>query len=576
MNTKSSPSRGAAPHLDSEAAAKAFGEMAAQSLKSLGSLSLPFPTIAQMQMDYVEQATALWNQAMQPAAPEGAAVAKSALKDRRFAAPDWVSNPTNEFTAQFYLLNARTLMGLADQVQGDEKTRQRIRFAVQQWVDATAPSNYLALNPEAQRKALETNGESITQGLRHFLHDLQQGHVSQTDETLFEVGRNVATSEGAVVFENELFQLLEFKPLTPTVHERPMLFVPPCINKYYILDLQPDNSLIRHTVAQGHRVFVISWRNPDDSLSKVTWDQYIEDAVIRAIDVVRDISGAEQINTLGFCVGGTLLSTALAVLAGRGQKPAASVTLLTTLLDFSDTGILDVFIDEAMVQMREVTIGPDSPNGGGLLKGKELASTFSALRPNDLVWNYVVGNYLKGEAPPAFDLLYWNGDSTNLPGPMFCWYLRQTYLENNLMKPGGVSVSGEPVDLSLIDAPVYVFGSREDHIVPWDAAYRSTQVLSGASRKVRFVLGASGHIAGVINPPSKNKRSYWTGRTAVVPADPAVWLDNAQEHPGSWWTDWSAWLAGRSGRQIAAPKAPGSRRHPVIEAAPGRYVRQKA
>ncbi len=576
MNTKSTASHGAAPHLDSEAAAKAFGEMAAQSLKSLGGLSLPFPSIAQMQMDYVEQATALWNRAMQPAAPEGSGVAKPALKDRRFAAPDWVSNPANEFTAQFYLLNARTLMGLADQVEGDEKTRQRIRFAVQQWVDASAPSNFLALNPEAQRKALETNGESITQGLRQFLHDLQQGHVSQTDETLFEVGRNVATSEGAVVFENELFQLLEFKPLTPKVHERPMLFVPPCINKYYILDLQPDNSLIRHTVAQGHRVFVISWRNPDESLSTVTWDQYIEDVVIRAIDVVRDVSGAEQINTLGFCVGGTLLSTALAVLAGRGHKPAASVTLLTTLLDFSHTGILDVFIDEAMVQMREVTIGPDSPKGGGLLKGQELASTFSALRPNDLVWNYVVGNYLKGEAPPAFDLLYWNSDSTNLPGPMFCWYLRQTYLENNLMKPGGVRVSGEPVDLSLIDAPVYVFGSREDHIVPWDAAYRNTQVLSGASRKVRFVLGASGHIAGVINPPSKNKRSYWTGGTAAVPADPTVWLDNAQEHPGSWWTDWSAWLAGQSGRQIAAPKAPGNRRHPVIEPAPGRYVRQKA
>ncbi len=549
--------------------------MAAQSLKSLGNLSLPFPSLAQMQLDYVEQATALWKRALQTSTPDPSAAAKPTLNDRRFAAPDWVSNPTNEFTAQLYLLNARTLMGLADQVEGDEKTRQRIRFAVQQWVDASAPSNFLALNPEAQRKALETNGASITQGLRQFLHDLQQGHVSQTDETLFEVGRNVATSEGAVVFENELFQLLEFKPLTPKVHERPMLFVPPCINKYYILDLQPDNSLIRYTVAQGHRVFVISWRNPDDSLSKVTWDQYIEDAVIRAIDVVCDITGAEQINTLGFCVGGTLLSTALAVLAGRGQKPAASVTLLTTLLDFSHTGILDVFIDEAMVQMREVTIGPDSPNGGGLLKGKELASTFSALRPNDLVWNYVVGNYLKGEAPPAFDLLYWNSDSTNLPGPMFCWYLRQTYLENNLMKPGGVSVSGEPVDLSLIDAPVYVYGSREDHIVPWDAAYRSTQVLRGANRKVRFVLGASGHIAGVINPPSKNKRSYWTGRTTAVPTDPAVWLDNAQEHPGSWWTDWSAWLAGRSGRQIAAPKSPGSRRHPVIEPAPGRYVRQK-
>ncbi len=579
MNTKSSPSHGAASPLDSEAAAKAFGEMAAQSLKSLGGLSLPFPSVAQMQLDYVEQATALWNQALHaavPAQPSQPGVAKAALKDRRFAAPDWVSSPANEFTAQLYLLNARTLMGLADQVQGDEKTRQRIRFAVQQWVDAAAPSNYLALNPEAQRKALESNGESLTQGLQHFWHDVQQGHVSQTDETLFEVGRNVATSEGAVVFENELFQLLEFKPLTPKVHERPMLFVPPCINKYYILDLQPDNSLIRHTVAQGHRVFVVSWRNPDDSLSKVTWDQYIEDAVIRAIDVVRDISGADKINTLGFCVGGTLLSTALAVLAGRGEKPAASVTLLTTLLDFSDTGILDVFIDEAMVQMRELTIGPDSPNGGGLLKGKELASTFSALRPNDLVWNYVVGNYLKGEAPPAFDLLYWNSDSTNLPGPMFCWYLRQTYLENNLMKPGGVSVSGEPVDLSLIDAPVYVFGSREDHIVPWEAAYRNTQVLTGSRRKVRFVLGASGHIAGVINPPSKNKRSYWTGGTAAVPADPTVWLDNAEEHPGSWWTDWSAWLAAQAGRHIAAPQTPGSRQHPVIEAAPGRYVRQKA
>jgi polyhydroxyalkanoate synthase len=582
LNTKSSPSHGAASHLDSEAAAKAFGEMAAQSLKSLGGLSLPFPSVAQMQLDYVEQATALWNQALhtavpaQPSQPGQPGVAKAALKDRRFAAPDWVSSPANEFTAQLYLLNARTLMGLADQVQGDEKTRQRIRFAVQQWVDAAAPSNYLALNPEAQRKALETNGESLTLGLQHFWHDVQQGHVSQTDETLFEVGRNVATSEGAVVFENELFQLLEFKPLTPKVHERPMLFVPPCINKYYILDLQPDNSLIRHTVAQGHRVFVVSWRNPDDSLSKVTWDQYIEDAVIRAIDVVRDISGVDKINTLGFCVGGTLLSTALAVLAGRGEKPAASVTLLTTLLDFSDTGILDVFIDEAMVQMREVTIGPDSPNGGGLLKGKELASTFSALRPNDLVWNYVVGNYLKGEAPPAFDLLYWNSDSTNLPGPMFCWYLRQTYLENNLMKPGGVSVSGEPVDLSMIDAPVYVFGSREDHIVPWEAAYRNTQVLTGSRRKVRFVLGASGHIAGVINPPSKNKRSYWTGGTAAVPADPTVWLDNAEEHPGSWWTDWSAWLAAQAGRHIAAPQTPGSRQHPVIEAAPGRYVRQKA
>jgi polyhydroxyalkanoate synthase len=249
--------------------------------------------------------------------------------------------------------------------------------------------------------------------------------------------------------------------------------------------------------------------------------------------------------------------------------------LLTTLLDFSHTGILDVFIGEAMVQMREVTIGPDSPNAGGLLKGSELASTFSALRPNDLVWNYVVGNYLKGEPPPAFDLLYWNSDSTNLPGPMFCWYLRKTYLENKLMQPGGVTVCGESVDLGLINAPVYVFGSREDHIVPWEAAYRNTQVLSGARRKIRFVLGASGHIAGVINPPAKKKRSHWIGRTSALPPDAANWLDNADEHPGSWWTDWSGWLAAQAGRQINAPAQPGGDQYPPIEAAPGRYVRQR-
>ena len=477
----------------------AFGATVAETLKSMTQLTLPVPTIAQLQTDYIQQATALWNQSLQQfqafagsALDQSAAVAeKPVLADRRFAAPDWVSNPASAFTAQFYLLNARTLMSMADQLQGDEKTKQRIRFAVQQWVDAASPSNYLALNPEAQRKALETKGESIKQGLQHLWNDIQQGHVSQTDESLFEVGRNVATSEGSVVFENELFQLLEYKPLTAKVHERPMLFVPPCINKYYILDLQPDNSLIRYTVEQGHRVFVMSWRNADESMAQFTWDRYIEDGVIRGIEVARDISGADQVNTLGFCIGGTLLSTALAVLAARGEKPAASMTLLTTLLDFSHTGILDLFIDESMVRMRETSIGLDSPAAGGLLKGQELASTFSFLRPNDLVWNYVVGNYLKGETPPPFDLLYWNSDSTNLPGPMYCWYLRNTYLENRLMKPGDLKVCGVPLDLSLIDTPAYIYASREDHIVPWDAAYRSTQVLAGKGKK-RFVLGG-GH-----------------------------------------------------------------------------------
>jgi polyhydroxyalkanoate synthase len=397
--------------------------------------------------------------------------------------------------------------------------------------------------------------------------------MSQTDETVFEVGRNVAASEGAVVFENALFQLIEYKPLTAKVHERPMLFVPPCINKYYILDLQPENSVIRYTVQNGHRVFVISWRNPDDSLAATTWDDYIENGPIKAIEVVRSITGARTVNTLGFCVGGTILSTALSVLAARGEKPAASMTLLTTLLDFADTGILDVFIDEAGLKLREMTIGAQAPNGPGLLKGKELATTFSFLRPNDLVWNYVVGNYLKGEAPPPFDLLYWNGDSTNLPGPMFCWYLRNTYLNNALKEPGALTVCGEPVDLPALDVPTFIYGSREDHIVPWKAAYASTRVLSGVKDKT-FVLGASGHIAGVINPAAKNKRSHWTNSRTPEQADD--WFDSATETPGSWWPVWSSWLGRHGGKLVAAPKAYGNRSHPVIEPAPGRYVKQKA
>jgi polyhydroxyalkanoate synthase len=540
--------------------------------KSMAGLSLPAPLVAELQSTYLQQSTELWNQTLQAHTPPPA--------DRRFAAPDWAKNPSSAYIAQMYLLNARTLLQMADSLQGDEKTRQRVRFAVQQWVDATAPSNFLALNPEAQRKAIDTQGESLAEGVKHLLHDVQQGHVSQTDESLFEIGRNVATTEGAVVFENELFQLIEYKPLTAKIFERPILFVPPCINKYYILDLQPENSLIRHTVAEGHRVFVVSWRNADESVKQYTWDQYIEDAAIRAIEVVREISGSKQINTLGFCVGGTILATALAVLAARGEKPATSMTLLTTFLDFTSTGVLDLFIDEGMVQMREMTLGSASPGGGNLLKGQELATTFSFLRPNDLVWNYVVGNYLKGETPPPFDLLYWNSDSTNLPGPMYCWYLRNTYLENSLVEPGKLTVCGEKVDLRSIDLPAYVYASREDHIVPWEAAYRNTQVLGGANptraRSLRFVLGASGHIAGVINPPAKRKRSHWIGTGTALPADAQQWLEKAKEHTGSWWPDWTAWLHGHAGKQIAAPKSYGNRQYKTIEAAPGRYVKQKA
>ncbi len=574
MKATSRAATGAFTPTDPADAAKAFGSTVGEIWKSMSGLNLPLPVVSKLQANYLQQATDLWNLNLREANPDADAAPKAA--DKRFAAQEWAKNPASAYIAQMYLLNARTLMEMADAVEGDAKTKQRIRFAVQQWVDAASPSNYLALNPEAQRKALETKGESIGQGLKHLWNDIQQGHLSQTDESVFEVGRNVATTEGAVVFENELFQLIEYKPLTAKVYERPVLFVPPCINKYYIMDLQPENSLIRYTVEQGHRLFVISWRNADESIAQYTWDQYIEDAAIRAIREVQDITGSEQLNTLGFCVGGTILATALSVLAARGEQPATSVTLLTTLLDFSNTGVLDLFIDETMVQVREMTLGPQSPGGGSLLKGQELASTFSFLRPNDLVWNYVVGNYLKGETPPPFDLLYWNSDSTNLPGPMYCWYLRNTYHENNLAKPGKVTVCGEKIDLGAIKAPTYVYASREDHIVPWDGAYQNTQVLTGAKGKIRFVMGASGHIAGVINPPAKGKRSHWIGTTNAVPADPKEWFAKAKEHPGSWWTDWAAWLKSHAGKQIAAPKGYGNRSHKAIEPAPGRYVKQKA
>jgi len=514
-----------------------------------------------LQQQYVEEAGKLWLQGLQgtPAQPS----------DKRFTGQGWAENPVATFSAAAYLLNARTLMGLAEAVEADPKTRARIRFGVEQWIAAMAPSNYLAFNAEAQKKAIETQGESIALGLANLLHDLRQGHVSMTDETVFEVGRNVATTEGAVVFENELFQLIEYKPLTAKVYERPFLLIPPCINKFYILDLQPENSLIRYAVEQGHRTFVVSWRNPDESLAQKTWDDYVQDGAIQAIEVARQIAGTPQINALGFCVGGTILGNALAVLAARGEEPVASATFLTTLLDFTDTGILDVFIDEAMVQFRELQMGQ-----GGLMKGQDMASTFSFLRPNDLVWNYVVGNYLKGETPPPFDLLYWNSDSTNLPGPFYAWYLRNFYLENNLVKPGKLTVCGEKIDLGRITLPAYIYGSREDHIVPINAAYASTQVLAG---KKRFVMGASGHIAGVINPPAKGKRSHWIRADGKLPPTLGAWLEGATEHPGSWWTDWSQWLQGHAGKQVAAPKAYGKgAKFKAIEPAPGRYVKQKS
>jgi polyhydroxyalkanoate synthase len=515
-----------------------------------------------LQNDYLREFAALQHDMLMQRPPP--------VVDRRLSTAEWNANPLSIFHAAAYQLNARFLNAIAEAVDAPEKIRQRIQFSVQQLVDAMSPANFLATNPEAQRKIIDTKGQSLTQGMMQMLADLQKGHISLTDESAFEVGRDVAATEGSVVFENALFQLIQYKPLTTKVFETPLLIVPPCINKFYILDLQPHNSLVRYALEQGHQVFLVSWCNADASVQEATWNDYVEQVAVAAIHAVQEISKRKQINALGFCVGGTILSCALAALYARGEKPVASITLLTSFLDFSDTGAIDVYIDEMQVALRESLIGK-----GGLMAGRDFAAAFSSLRPNDLMWNYVESNYLKGMAPTALDLLYWNADSTNLPGPMFCYYLRRMYLENALKDPGRLDLSGTPIDLRRIDAPTFIFASRDDHIVPWKTAYASTTLLNlGKPELNRFVLGAAGHIAGVINAPSKNKRSYWTHPAQGVDAD--GWLQGATEHPGSWWPEWIAFLAQHAGKRIAPPRAAGAVKYPVIEPAPGRYVLVKA
>ncbi len=525
---------------------------------ALPALAISPARLAELQAQYVQE----W-QRIVDAARDGNA---PPLRDKRFADMSWQNNGFYSWNAALYLLNAEFMKRLAASVDADPKTRDRIRFATEQWVDALSPSNYLLTNPEVQRLLVESQGASLMSGLENLVADMQRGRIAQTDEEAFEVGRNVATTPGSVVFQNELIQIVQYAPTTPQVGARPLLMVPPCINKFYIMDLQPDNSLVAFAASQGHTVFMLSWRNVGPEQGQLTWDDYLEQGVFEAIRVVTEISKADKINILGFCVGGTIVSTALSALAARDESPVASLTLLTTLLDFAEPGVLGVFVDEQQVKLREQALA-----AGGVLKGRELATTFSFLRPNDLVWNYVVNNYLKGHKPPAFDLLYWNSDSTNLPGPMYCWYLRHMYLQNELRVPGALTCAGQPIDLGSVEVPTYVFAAREDHIVPWQAAYQSTQLLGGP---MTFVLGASGHIAGTINPATKNKRSYWT--SSELPAQADTWLGKAAEHPGSWWTHWAQWLEPLRGPLKPAPKKPGNAKYKPIEPAPGSYVKQRA
>ena len=522
---------------------------------------VPAERLAQLQGEFQSECTQLGMQLlMRP---------PLTFDDRRFAGENW-QDPLFGSLAAYYLLNSRYLVRLVEELKiDDQRSRDRVNFMVEQAIAACAPSNFLASNPDALKRAVETSGASLVTGLLQLAEDIKDGKLRHSDRTDFVVGRDLATTPGNVVFENDLFQLIQYLPQSETQYSVPMLIVPPAINKYYILDLRPDNSLVRNALAAGHAVYLMSWRNIGPSQAHRTWDDYLQHGVITAVRTVRAIAGERKVNCLGYCVGGTLLTSALAVLAARGDTDIASLTLLTTFLDFMDTGAVGLFIDEGMVSHHERTIGG---KGGpvAIFRGEDMANTFSLLRPNELWWNYSIDKYLKGIKPQAFDLLFWNNDSTNLPGPMYCWYLRHTYLQNDL-KSGDIECCGVKLDFSKVTAPAYILGTEEDHIVPWQSAYVSAHQLGG---KARFVLGASGHIAGVINPPAKKKRSYQINDE--LPATPEAWLENAQTQPGSWWPDWYQWLEQVSGERKPAVTVCGNAEYPVLEPAPGRYLVEKA
>jgi polyhydroxyalkanoate synthase len=538
--------------------------------KSTAPGAQPFSLFAfaiDMQREYLTQIWRFWNEAFLKAFALGADLTVGPARgDKRFKDDAWEEMPYYGLLKQSYLLASRQLSEFVDHAQVDDKTKLQLRFYARQFIDAISPSNFPATNPEVIREAIQTRSASLAAGMQNLIDDIQKGRITRVDESAFEVGRNLAVTPGSVIFENELIQLIQYAPQTSEVEKTPLLMVPPCINKYYLLDLGAGNSFVEYAVAQGHQVFLISWRSAVNETGHLTWDDYLSLGSLKAIDVARDIANVDQVHALGFCVGGTILSCAAGVLAARGENKLATITLLTTMLDFADPGEIGFLIDDASVALREATIG-----GGGILPGKELAFTFGTLRANDLIWRYVVDSYLKGAAPDAFDLLYWDSDSVSLPGPMYCWYTRNTYLQNKIKEPGKTTQCGVPVDLAAVKVPLYVLASREDHIVPWRSAYRSKDLIG---KDPRFVLAASGHVAGVVNPPARNKRSHWLNDN--LDCDARDWLEKAEEKPGSWWQDWDAWMKRRSNGTVPAPVEAGNANYHIIEPAPGRYVKQKS
>ena len=492
--------------------------------------------------------------------------------DKRFKDEEWSESTLFDYIKQSYLLTSKWLQETVQDVDDhlDDKTAKKVEFYTRQFADALAPTNFLMTNPSALRETLDSKGENLVQGLENLLADMERGEgklkISMTDPEAFEIGGNIATTPGKVVYQNDLMQLIQYSPCTETAYNVPLLIIPPWINKFYILDLKEKNSFIRWAVSQGHTVFVISWINPDSELADKSFEDYMMEGPLAALDAMEQATGEKQANVIGYCLGGTLLASTLAYMTEMGDQRVKSATFFTTMIDFAEAGELSIFIDEEQLEHLDQLMADK-----GYLDGGEMATTFNMLRANDLIWSFVINNYLMGKQPFPFDLLYWNSDSTRMPAAMHRFYLRNMYLENRLMEPGGITLRGVPIDLTRIKTPSFILSTKDDHIAPWMSTYSAVNTYSGP---VKFVLAGSGHIAGVINPPSdKMKYGYWTN--AKNPKDPQAWLDGATQHEGSWWPEWQKWIGRKAGKKIPA-RAPGDGKLKILEDAPGSYVRVRA
>ena len=525
---------------------------------------------AQVQGDFARDSLALWQRFLDTGKGGAGTPATSApvVRDRRFANPKWAESPFFDLIRQSYLLLSDYMLRLSDTVDGlDPHQKEKLRFATQNLVDALAPSNFALTNPVVLEKTLESGGENLVRGLKHMLADLQKGQLTHTNGAAFEVGVNIAATPGKVVKETPLYQLIQYTPTTKTVLETPLIIFPPWINRFYILDLAPEKSFVKWALDQGLSVFMVSWKSADASMKDVDWSDYIVRGQVDAIDTVRDLLGVEDVHTIGYCVAGTTLSATLAWLAARGEgAKVRSATFFTAQVDFGEAGDLSIFIDDEQLKLVDQLSAP------GYLDGRYMAATFNLLRGRDLIWNYVVNNYLLGEDYAPFDLLYWNGDTTNLPAKWHGDYLRDLYRDNKLVMPGAITIEGTPIDLRTVTTPAYVQAGREDHIAPAKSVWKITEQFAGP---VRFVLAGSGHIAGVINPPASGKYQYWTCDSSAASLD--EFIAEARETKGSWWPDWIEWIRSFGDGMVAVKGAriPGKGKLPAIEDAPGSYVKSR-